>query len=370
MNHALAKFIVLSMTVAATLLAFEVALRFTDYKYLLTPGELPDNYFQTDPELGSDLAPGRPAAPFIFQGPTHEIFTNVLGCFDHDRPIKEGYILAMGDSATWGFVALENKWTTHLEKLTGRQIVNCGVPGIGTKYQIIKARNIIKKIGIQPDMILLLHTHNDFNDDAVFPSDTVVEGQRVRAMEYLDLRTGRMTYLPVGKLMETYESDLRKFKAFLQKHIITLALARRALKQLRSMGKEPRGPLLHSPYEFWLFDVDTRRYPWVEKAFEDHADAIKNFHRMAIDNGATFVLFDTELGLSHTQRGQRLRDELRAIMAKEMPYYSHIDQAIRQAAKGQKTNHRFDPHWDELGNRLAADVMYRYLTDAQVLGKH
>jgi hypothetical protein len=33
------------------------------------------------------------------------------------------------------------------------------------------------------------------------------------------------------------------------------------------------------------------------------------------------------------------------------------------AAQGRATRHRFDPHWNPLGNRLAAEIIHRYLVD-------
>ncbi len=67
----------------------EFALRFTDYYYISNPYiSMPDNYFITDPDLGTDMAPNFPPARVSFQGPEFVTFTNRYGCFDYDRPVE------------------------------------------------------------------------------------------------------------------------------------------------------------------------------------------------------------------------------------------------------------------------------------------
>jgi hypothetical protein len=113
-------------TLVVAMIAAEALLRSTDLRYLRHPNiQYPAGYYREDPVLGTDLAPNRPPAPVIFKGPTFQTYTNALGCFDHEGPIGEGYLLAIGDSSTWGYAPLEDKWTSHLERWSGRRVVKC-----------------------------------------------------------------------------------------------------------------------------------------------------------------------------------------------------------------------------------------------------
>jgi hypothetical protein len=37
---------------------------------------------------------------------------------------------------------------------------------------------------------------------------------------------------------------------------------------------------------------------------------------------------------------------------------------MAQAAQGRRTRYHHDPHWNALGNRLAAEIIHRYLRES------
>jgi hypothetical protein len=341
----------------------EGALRLTDYEYLTHPSiQEPPDYFRADPDLGIDLAPHRPPATFVFRGPSFETFTNSLGCFDYERPIEQDYILAVGDSSTWGYAPLEEKWTTRLEELSGRQILKCGVNGTGPKYQQIKARKVIDKVGWAPDVIIVLYDDwNDFNDDVVFPGYTIYQAHRVENWASVDLRTGEITRSTSRGLQERYERFIageRSLKRLLIENFVTVALV--AGYALSEKSRAPK-PLLRSRYDFSLWEVDTTTYPWVEQAFVDHLENLRTFRGMAERYGAKFVL----IGYDIPNKG--LHTRLRDFLSTEMSYFYDIGEEVERAAQGRRVRHRFDSHWNRLGNSLAADVIHQHLKAAGVL---
>jgi hypothetical protein len=349
-------------------LVIEGALRFTHYRYLTHPNvRYASGYYQEDPELGVDLAPNRPSAPVLFKGPTFESFTNGLGCFDHNAPIDEGWVLAVGDSWTWGYAALEDKWTTHLEQLSGRRVVKCGISSTGPKHQRLKAEKTIEKVGTNPDLIIVLYdTWNDFNDDAVFPGYAIVHGERVYAVKSLDLRTGDIERHTPEELERRYQQAIRRqgsFSSILLAHSVAAATLDDGLTTLRERWAvpEPPGPLLRGRYPFFLWDVDPVRYPWIERAFEDHVESIRALERMAEAHDAELVL----IGNGIPERG--LHGRLRRILSAELAHFHDIAESIEQAAQGDRTHYHHDRHWNALGNHLAAKAIYRYLTDAGLL---
>jgi hypothetical protein len=131
----------------------EGILRTTEFKYLSFPYlKLPSGYWRTDPELGVDIAPNRPPGRVLIRGPAFDTFSNELGCFDHRFNGDKDYILVVGDSSAWGYAALEDKWTTLLERKLGTRLLKCGVSGTGSKYQLIKARKTVEMMIMQPDV--------------------------------------------------------------------------------------------------------------------------------------------------------------------------------------------------------------------------
>src|SRR5210317_1475340 len=101
--------LVVAATIVGVLLA-EGLLRLTEHRYALESVRFPDGYFVNDLSLGTRHAANRPPESFRFPGPSFETFTNSIGCFDYEHVIEPGYVLVIGDSATWGYVPLEENW--------------------------------------------------------------------------------------------------------------------------------------------------------------------------------------------------------------------------------------------------------------------
>ena len=363
-----ANLLLLSATLLIAFVAFELAFRSTHYRYLThPPSEIPPGYYVEEPELGVDLASDYPPATFRMRGPSSEVFTNQWGCFDHDGPISDDYLLAIGDSSTWGYAELEDKWTTHLETLSGRRVLKCGITGTGPKHQELKARKTIAKVGLSPTIILVLYDKwNDFNDDVLFPDDVVIDGHRATTVKSLDLRTGKLIHHTRAEVEAKYRQYLQEREAFsltrfLTQHLTTAAMLREVLDKVYAYATRDHGPILTEPTEVYLWRVDTARYPWVVEAFEEHLDNIRALRRMAEEHGAELVLItdkfpDTDLHV-----------RLRAFLDKEIPYHIDVAEPMARAAQGQRTRYHHDGHWNALGNRLAGEIIHRYLVEAGLI---
>lgn len=349
------------------ILAFEVALRFTDYRYLLNRTQYPDAYFQKDSELGADQAPNRPSANFSMRGPGFEIFTNSLGCFDLDDDIEAGYILAVGDSATWGFVPASKNWTNVLQSLSGRQVLNCGVAGVGTRFAMLKAKRIMDQVGFPPSLILLLYINNDLNDDYVFPSYTVLSGQRLDRVKSINLRTGELTQHSEHELSDRYQSyRLNKIslKQRLKNNSMTAWLIYELLVKPLKVQGTPNDLLLRDRYAALFWDLKIETYPWLSKVVEDHLGTFRTFHQMANNYGTRLVLFDeaATAGKKSPHRiefFQQLREELGLVFP--------ITFDAVGTEESQHIRHRFDSHWSEIGNKRAAEEMANRLREAGLL---
>jgi len=352
--------VVVSLVVA--IVCLELVLQLTPYRFLTHPRtDYPTGYFVNHADLGADIAPDFRPAPFRMRGPTHQVFSNQWGCFDHDDPAGEGYVLAIGDSSTWGYAALEDKWTSHLEALSGHRVLKCGVSGTGPRYQQIKARETIGKVGSSPAvMVVLYDTWNDLNDDVVFPGYGVVEGYRGHTLKSLDLRDGTL----IRHEPEAFEQRYRRYVArrqaldlerFLVEHLTIAAMISYIAEAPRTEEAPASGPILRSRGEFSLWRADRDRHPWLIEAIEGHLDNIRALQRLADEQGATLVLITDGIGATG------LHDPLSAFLAAAIPYHLDVAEPMAAAAQGRPTRYRFDPHWNQLGNRLAGEIIHQYL---------
>jgi hypothetical protein len=121
------------------------------------------------------------------------------------------------------------------------------------------------------------------------------------------------------------------------------------------------GPILQSRYGFYLWNVDTDTYPWVLSALEEHFSHVMAMKELADHYNAPFILFSTYL------EDSGLKGSFRARLAGELPYYLNVWDTIMEAADGRRAGWRYNGHWNILGNRLAAEAMYRYLREAGAL---
>jgi hypothetical protein len=364
-----ANVLLLAGSLVVGLIALEVVLGLTHYRYLTRPRtDYPLGYFVADAELGADLGTNRPPATFRMRGPLFKVFTNQWGCFDHGGPLGDDYVLAIGDSSTWGYAPPGDRWTDHLEVLSGERILNCGVSGTGPRYQQIKARRTIARVGMAPDVIIVLYdTWNDLNDDALFPGYDVVAGYRGHTLKSLDLRTGELIHHTPEKFERRYRRFLARQEAFsltrfLTEHLTIAAMINHVLtEQPRHEAGPAEGPILERRYDFPLWNVDRARYPWVVEAFEQHLDNLRALREMAEAHGAVLVLITDGIP------DEGLHGRLRAFLAAEMPYHLDLAQPMAQAAQGRRIRYHHDPHWNALGNRLAAQIIHRYLRETELL---
>jgi lysophospholipase L1-like esterase len=339
----------LSLVIASLIfavLAAEGLLRLTEQRYALRRVEFPDGYFASDPVIGARQAPNRPPAEFRFPGPVFETFTNSLGCFDDEQVIAPGYVLVIGDSATWGYVPSGANWATQLGKLAGRQIVKCGVTGVGTIYETVVLERLIRRIGFPPSTVILLYTMNDLNDDYVYPSYRVVDGQRLDAFRTLDLATGAFDRHTDAELTVMYRANELTLRQWLREHSLVAWIVYRLIFRREI---EPAPNRIASRYDVELWELDDAGRPWLAKARESHIRRLLSLSERIHSLGARFVVFDHDQGPHN------------AVLAARLP--GHVDfyyrlMFLETDEAFQRYVHRFDGHWNVEGNRKAAQEMF------------
>ena len=302
------------------------------------------------------------------RGPTVDVFTNQWACFDHGGPVGDGYILAIGDSTTWGFGALEDKWTTRLEDLSGRRVLKCGVSGTGPKYQIVKAHKTIARVGVAPEIILVAYDQgNDLNDDVAFPNHDVVDGHRGTTLKSLDLRTGELVRYSRAEVEANYRAYLQERDAFdpirfLRENLTTAATFLHVLEGLAMrIAPAGHGAVLDAAASPLCGGSTRNAIRGCVEAYEEHLETLRSLHELAAQYDAELVLITDDI------ENEGLRADLRQFVAAEFPHHVDVGPPMAERAEGRRIRYQHDSHWNALGNRLAGEIVHEYLNEAGLL---
>lgn len=157
-------------TVVLCLLAGEVITRLWDPGAAAetlkpAPGE---TQFTYEPMLGWTPIPG--SAGTLLGKPLS--FT-AEGTRDQNRerpPATGPLIIAFGDSMTEGYaVGNDETWPAHLERLTGRRVLNAGVRGYGLDQIVLRAERIVPEL--KPSTVVLAFIADDISRTALSVRD-------------------------------------------------------------------------------------------------------------------------------------------------------------------------------------------------------
>jgi hypothetical protein len=281
------------LSVALGLAGLEIALHFTSYRYLLTRDRHLRFYYRADLSRGFDIAPRvRGKRMSVDRRVEFDIWSNGLGCFDTPYRDEKNFILLMGDSFTHSYAPFPDKWGTQVEKLLGYRVLKCGVTGYGTKEELIKAKEIIARIGAKPRLIILGYFWNDLGDDYSFPRLTVIDGFLVESTKYKDPKTNQLSKAKVEKHYTWWDkwfggtyplSRGEMIRYYLERRLIIVNLINDAWLRLFPL-KNKTGA---NPERFLAFQPEQ---PWSRKVWKRHLENLKAFKDLAAANGARLLV--------------------------------------------------------------------------------
>ena len=345
--------------IVALLALIELGLRFTPFDTARNPAaNNPPDYYVADGTLGVRIKPNFPKSWFEFRGPGHDVFSNELGCFDKSAQLKEDepYILAIGDSFTWGYNPLDAKWTSIIERSGGIRVLKCGVPGTGTKYQLRHLTRLLDELPHPPQTVIHLYDTTDFNDDFIFPGYTTVDGERVDDFQRIRLsdgkHVGRDAKAEIDKSAQVYgERNSKKTGSLVLTSLLNMVFVVESQVEKRRLVLEGQNPeYLRWRYEFNLLLLDPEKYAHVSQQLNSHMEVLKDMRREVQGAGASYVLF-------HTNSFR---------LPKDRPLVRRLDQffASMPEFKGRMPElgrHLFDPHWNADSEQQVASYMLERL---------
>jgi hypothetical protein len=372
--------IIVFISVLAALIFAEILLHLTrvQYKYLypLEPG----GYLKHDAELGFDIQPNFATSTHNFFDYAYPVWSNSLGCFDYEYDGNSSFVYLTGDSFAWGFTPLEEKWGKKIEIQTGVRTLTCGVNAFGPRQEVIKARNTLAKLSRSPELIIMSYLgENDPYDDFIFPNFTAYKGYRVPAWTHCDaetmLTTSPLVPTTTCNVAVPQYSFLQNIKFELAAHSVLYMIATRQFG-LQNILREWLGSfspewgknvgLLHESQPTYEEGANDRTWESHIKNFESMRDLAKKY------NSKLLVVIIPSKEMTRAQKidpnwpSEKLKLRLEAL---GIPYVDLTPEFREQEKLPEKSFFwDFDGHWNIAGNRLAGELVSKYILEHQLMG--
>jgi hypothetical protein len=372
---------------------------------LLVPAPPPPTshryYYRPDAEMGYDITPNFPRTPDDREdGTTREMWSNELGCYDARAHPGAPYVLLVGDSFTHGSTRFEDNWGTVVETRLGRRVLKCGVPGSGTRQQLVKARRIIAYMQTPPELIIVGWFPNDLEDDVLFPRMTVIDGWQVTARRLTNRDTGAIDTYDAATLQAkaqdfergrtcTMAGVVRRTRCRLASHSRLLSLFGQALRtfaaRFPALGDHLTRTGIVSPASaaeptIPLAFTSPDRRPWLQQAWQRHLEGIAMFQALAGEQRAPLlvVLLPANfqvypfLSASHRVEVERPQDVIAGFLQERG--ISHLDLLpVLRAHADVTPRGRLDPvrdlyyrvdfHFSRRGNVLAGLAVAEHIAE-------
>ncbi len=293
------------VSVIIGILFCEVSLRMVGYT---NPGDFkpprrgmaPQFYYVADPDNGHDLAKNFAGDVFFLPdyvrtyGAPFPVSSNGLGCRDRSFEPEDGYVLLLGDSFTWGYVALEQTWGATVEHLIGMRVLKCGVGGYGPRQERHKLKTVATLAG-KPRLVIVSYVMNDLLDDYLFPRRTVIDGFMINKTILTDptrgsreIRSDEAIRAKLASILEPNTGIRGWAKDLLAHYSITydLLLNAEVLRPITSrLGLAGPAPL--SDLEAYKAIAE---FPWLEQAWDEHLENLRELKREVEASGATLLV--------------------------------------------------------------------------------
>jgi len=314
-----------------------------------------DTYYVKDPPIGNMI---RPQTDYLFPG--EEFSFRIQTRLNFSSAGFRGGTLggpawgaAFGDSFTFGAgVDQEATWVAQLARLTNREIINFGVPGHGP-HQYTR---IFQKYGVRlrPKVVFYALFSNDLRDGVRFEAPPANRRQRMTAKAFM------RRYSASYNIFNNVSRSLKKSRTNDRRNTIGLKLLDRRL----------RDPYAIADQKF------ASAWAGIERQIEDAHQESKRIN-------ATFILLYFpqkeevywELAKERIksidvfkERVDRLNKTIAAFCGTRDFLCLDLTPTLKaRGLRGETFYFPVDIHWNEKGNSLVAQVIYRFLLEKKLI---
>jgi hypothetical protein len=370
-------------SVLVTLLLVEVVLHQTRLEYRYIHPE-PQGYLRFDPELGFDITPNFATSTHNFYDLSYPVSSNSLGCFDDPYRGETPYIYITGDSFTWGYAPLEDKWGKGIEQETGVRTLTCGVANYGTRQEVIKTSRDLARLPQPPQVLVVGYFGStDVGDDFIYPRPTVVDGYRVPSWSPPCTPEEQLAASPLATttcLMQPPRySFLQKVKLFFATHSIIFMILRdihavdalrAALAQVLPHAWLVENGIVHDPVPVTeVTATSTDEAVW--QADLHNMSGFEDLAAMYHTKLVVVLIPDGIMAQASSTDPAWPNERMKAFLdSQHIDYVDLLPEFRAQAASGTSLFWSFDGHFNIAGNHLAGQIVSQYLIDHHIIGKN
>jgi lysophospholipase L1-like esterase len=349
--------ILLSMaSIIVTVVAVDIVLYFSHYRYHISRNLYPQFYFKKDIEIGHDIALNVATTTHVFEDFEYPVWSNNLGCFDTNYTGETPYIYMAGDSLTWGFAPFEDKWGTKIQSYLGIRTLKCGVTGgYGTQQEYIKADRLLAKLLEPPKLIIVEYFGgNDIDEDANFPINTIYNGYLVP-----NIAKGSTTEAMAQEKYARFDATcsrevsshpiIQQVRCFLSNHSVLYNLVKKDIRDWVTsiLPKEMFEKIDLIAHEKVAVMQST------DASYKQHLENILKFKELAKEKNANllFVLFPYE------------NEQTKVFLEKEKIAYIDLTPITDIYKKITPLNWKINGHTNIAGDHLIGAVVSKYIIE-------
>ena len=313
----------------------------------------PQGLFLKDKKNGYKLSKNFKGKHY-FQDFSYFVKTNSYGCFEKDFKVEDIEVLVLGDSHTWGYVNLKDRYSNILRNKYGINTYNCALTGSGTLQQKNIYHSLLEN-GFNPKIIILGYTpFNDIEDDILYPEYAVWNGILFKNRDFVIKNTGNADFKKIKELPIT---SFRKIKSILHRNSsiyrYSYSLKNQLVNKLQKSKIEKS--LINNLSETRLI------YNFNEEnklLFDQNINNIKKLARSAVENKAKLIIATTPTNKKYCS--ESYKNSLSYIYKKLKK--DSLDIIDNQVCLKEEFYYQINGHLNKKGHKYMAEKISKYLS--------
>ena len=346
-RHRAAQITIAIIIFLCMLVVIDGLLHFTHLRGYLTQ-TVPPEYAPRDSDVLFKIAPNFPTTTHHMLDAAYPFWSNSRGCFDREHDPDAVTVYITGDSFTWGFTPLEDKWTTKFGEVFDVPVAKYGVLRYRTKQELEKSKDDLADF-TNTKLIVLAYYENDIFDDAWLLRER--DGLKEKTFSACSEKSGPSRWSGV-KCFLSHNSILYVFSYSLLSSVVWNALP--------------------EPYASSIVTFISPTFPpqikLTKQDFEFHRNNIREFKKLADEHDAVLLILripskEEIAGGATMERYAGIRSNIEQVLQEERILYFDVAPELDRYSTNVPLYWERDLHLNVAGNRILGLLLSRFVAE-------